>query len=92
MTDHEADSGRAVTRLFGALLMAVGGMMAGLCGLCSAGVVALSGANGVGGVAPAMMLVLIFGGPPIVVGVALFIWGRSMWRGPRPSNSTPPIA
>lgn len=87
MTDH--DGGRRVAKLFGALLMAVGGVMAALCGLCSAGVVIMSGANGVGGAAPAMMLALIFGGPPIVIGVGVFLWGRSLWRGP-PAKPTIP--
>jgi ABC-type Fe3+ transport system permease subunit len=92
VTDHDNGSGRAVAKLFGALLMAVGGLMAGLCGLCSAGVVVMSGANGVGGAAPAMMLALIFGGPPIVIGVGVFLGGRSLWRGPKPSKPTAPSA
>jgi len=89
VTDH--DGGRRVAKLFGALLMAVGGLMAALCGLCSAGVVIMSGANGVGGAAPAMMLALIFGGPPIVIGVGVFLWGRSLWRGPPAKPDTPKL-
>jgi ABC-type Fe3+ transport system permease subunit len=89
VTDH--DGGRSVAKLFGGLLMAVGGLMAALCGLCSAGVVVMSGANGLGGVAAMMMMALIFGGPPIVIGVGVFLWGRSLWRGPSPKPAVPKL-
>lgn len=50
-----------------------------------------SGANGVGGAASAMMLALIFGGPPIIIGVGVFLWGRSLWRGPSPKPTVPKL-
>jgi hypothetical protein len=86
VTDHDGAPGRAVAKLFGALLMAVGGLMAGLCGLCSAGVVIITISGGSNGIGALMMLVLIFGGPPIAIGTGLFLWGRSLWLGPTPSN------
>lgn len=88
MTDHEGGPGHAVAKLFGALLMAVGGLMAGLCGLCSAGtlIAAISDGNNGIGTGPSMMLALIFGAPPIAIGTGLFLWGRSLWRRPKPSN------
>ena len=83
----EAD--RAVARLFGAMLMAVGGLIVGLCGLCSFGFLAIT----IGGGGPAsqasqipglFVMVAVIGGVPIGVGVLVFIAGRSLWRGPRP--------
>jgi len=91
VTDHDGAPGRAVAKLFGALLMAVGGLIAGLCGLCSAGVVIITISDGSNGIGSSMMLALIFGGPPIVVGIGLFLWGRSLWRGPKPSPTASPI-
>jgi hypothetical protein len=84
VTNDDDAPHRGVAKLFGALLMAVGGLIAGLCGLCSAGVLAITFSNGAGGIGPSMMLALIFGGPPILIGVGLFLWGRSLWRGPKP--------
>ena len=91
MTDHDGGPGRAVAKLFGALLMAVGGLMAGLCGLCSAWFVFMSVPNGGGGIALAM-LSLVFGGPPVVIGIGVFLWGRVLWRGPKSSKPTAPSA
>ena len=91
MTDHDGAPGRAVAKLFGALLMAVGGLMAGLCGLCSAGVVIITISDGGNGIGSSMMLALIFGGPPIVVGIGLFLWGRSLWRGPPAKPDVPKL-
>ena len=78
------DSGRPVAKLFGALLMAVGGLIVGLCGLCS---LAFMGAMGVGNAAGMLFLVAIFAGIPIMVGIFIFIGGRNLWRGPRPQSA-----
>ncbi len=75
-----------IKRLFGALLMTVGGLIAGLCGLCSLGVLASTGGDP-GGMFP---VILLFGGPPIAVGVLIFNAGRKMWRGKPPPEDAPP--
>ncbi len=82
----ESDGGRAIAKLFGALLMAAGGLIAGLCGLCSAVFLfslAASDPSGVGGMA---MVALFVGGIPTAVGVGLFLAGRKVWRGPPPPS------
>ena len=79
----------APRRFFGALLMAVGGLLAGLSGLCTLGgiVVMTTVAQGEGGpnwisALPAMIgMPLMFGALPIALGLALFFWGRSLRRG-----------
>jgi len=74
-------------RLFGALLMAVGGLIAGLCGLCTGtiGLVALfesllSALNGTGNLILAAMIVFITGVLPTAIGVVLFLTGRKLWN------------
>lgn len=79
-----------MAKLFGALLMTAGGLIAGLCGLCSAGVLIMTVADGANGIGSSILLALIFGGPPIVIGLGLFLWGRSLWRGPRPPKPAAP--
>lgn len=77
----EKGVGEPVVKLFGGLLMAVGALMVGLCGLCSAAflVVTLGGSPGaIGGM---VVLALVVGGVPIAAGVALLLFGRRLWRG-----------
>lgn len=82
MTGDSRDS-RPVKRFFGALLMAVGGLIVGLCGLCTVNYMLM--APGDPTAIPAMLfLAAIFGGVPIVVGVYAFICGRHLWRGAPP--------
>jgi hypothetical protein len=92
VTDHDNGSGRAVARLFGALLMAAGALIAGLCGLCSVAFLVSLAATDQGGLGGMWVVALIFGGPPIVIGVGVFLGGRSLWRGPKPSKPTAPSA
>lgn len=80
MTDQDQGVGRKIARMFGALLMAAGAMIAGLCGLCSAVVLVTQVASAPPSLGSMLVLVLIFGGVPITLGVGLFIWGRSLWR------------
>lgn len=83
-------SDRALRRFFGGLLIAVGGLIATLSGLCSLGIVAMSLGMSLKG--PAVLsnllvqavLVGVFGGLPFAVGVGLIIAGRAAMR------STPP--
>jgi hypothetical protein len=72
------------------MLMAVGGLIVVLCGLCSLGflVITIGGAGGSPGQASQLpgfiVMVAVIGGVPIAIGVLVFIVGRSLWRRPRP--------
>ena len=76
-----------VVKLFGAMLMAVGGLIAVLSGLCSMTVLVVSIQNSMrfapsaGGSVTVVLLILLFGGGPFVVGVGVFMWGRIIYRG-----------
>ena len=88
-----SDQDRPVAKLFGALLMAVGVLIAGLAGLCSAGflVMVLSQPGSASGALTGIPMILIFGGVPIAIGIGVFIGGRELWRGPsRPSPRADP--
>jgi hypothetical protein len=77
-------SNAGVKRFFGGLLMAIGILIGGLSGLCTAMFLNLGGGPNDGGM---LGLVLILGVPPIVLGVAMFFGGLAVWRSARP----PPI-
>jgi hypothetical protein len=80
-----------VAKLFGALLMAVGGLIAVLSGLCSLAFLGTMIQNLVqhpgqsGQIVGLLLAVLFFGGTPIGVGVGLVVIGRHLLRGPRTS-------
>jgi hypothetical protein len=76
--------GRTVAKLFGAMLMAVGVLIAGLGGLCSVGFLVMMVTEPGGSALNGIPVVLIFGGVPIAIGVGVFIGGRALWRGPPP--------
>jgi hypothetical protein len=65
------------TRFFGGLLMAAGGLIAVSAGLCSAFVTFVGMTQSGSGLAP---LVLLFGGIPFAIGLALFFVGRGLFR------------
>ncbi|WP_304178121.1 hypothetical protein [Phenylobacterium aquaticum] len=77
-----------VHRYFGAMLMAVGGLIAVLSGLCSLSFLALVIWNAITGggrtviadVGQMLTLMLAFGGIPFVVGLGVFFWGRRLRR------------
>jgi hypothetical protein len=69
-----------VARLFGALLMTVGALMMGLCGLCSLAAVVFMGESISSEFGGTLLLVLYFGGVPIGVGFVLFWVGRTLRR------------
>jgi hypothetical protein len=74
----------AVQRFFGHVLMAVGGLIALLCGGCT--VVFLGMAAQTGNVATFATLgtaALVIGGLPTAVGVGLFVLGRGMAKDER---------
>jgi hypothetical protein len=84
-----ASDDRAVPRLFGAMLMVVGGLIIALCGLCSLGVVGMvlvdvfRSPAASGDVVTMVPMVAIFGGVPIAVGFGVFFLGRGLYRGPK---------
>lgn len=85
----------AAARFFGLMLMAVGGLMALLSGLCSLAMIASTFASvfrlgaqpHMGnlwlGLVMMVPVIVIFGGVPTAAGVVTFIVGRNLWR-PRP--------
>ena len=80
-------------RFIGYALAAVGGLMLGLAGLCSAGVLIATVAS-IGGSSFRIedlfgMLLLVggFGGIPMVIGFLVLRWGLRLTRAPRPSRS-----
>ena len=91
MADSHPD---IVQRFFGAALMAVGGLIAALCGACSlvfVGVTLISMILNPGnlglmltGVFSGALAVAIVGGLPTVVGILIFRWGRRLYRPPPP--------
>lgn len=79
-------------RFFGAALMAVGGLIAALCGSCT---VILSVAmiveslNYPRELFSMLLMFLVVGGVPTLLGLMLFCWGRRLRRPPtsnRPKN------
>jgi hypothetical protein len=87
-----------IRRFFGAALMAVGGLIALLCGLCTLGWTGFvifgmatshdtSAASIIGGT---LMITLFVGVVPTALGVALFIAGRNLRRPNPPQTGTPP--
>jgi hypothetical protein len=77
------------------MLMTVGGLIAASCGLCTlvfggASFVSTLGSGGlqyVGAATLGLLLALVMGGLPAAAGVALFLFGRRMYRrgrGPTP--------
>ncbi len=85
-------AGNPSGRFLGGLLMAIGGLMAGLCGLCSVAVLAMMGSSpgDSGAVAMGLLMVAVVGGGPLAVGAVIFIVGRNLHRSskPRPDPNT----
>jgi len=76
--DDETHAKRmAGKRFLGGLLMAVGGLIALLCGMCTLVFLNNSWASEA---LIALLASLVLGGIPSAVGVALFLLGRSIYR------------
>jgi len=73
------DPGRT---FFGYVLVAVGGLMTALCGLCTA--TFMVAAVVPGGDTSFFVMALVIGGIPTGIGVALFVAGRAVLRHPKP--------
>ena len=88
MSDPSRSEAGPVIKLFGALLMAVGVLIAVLSGLCSLAFLGTAILNVVQhpslnaqGVAIILPLVFVIGGIPVAIGVGLVILGRQLFRG-----------
>jgi hypothetical protein len=79
-------AGNRVVKLFGAMLMAIGGLIATLCGLCSLGFVgfglygAVRNAAAPGSALIVVPLALVVGGIPFAIGAGVFAAGRKLYR------------
>ena len=85
----------SVRRFFAMLLMATGGLIAGLSGLCSAAVLVTvlvplavggAGGGGLGGFINLVGMILVFGGIPFAIGAGLFVLGRNLLRPRTPAS------
>jgi hypothetical protein len=86
MNPPQPGAGNPGGMFFGMLLMAIGGLITLLCGLCSAGFLWLmmSESRNGGDIAGSLVTVGIIGGVPIIVGVTLFLVGRGLYRSSKP--------
>ena len=80
----------AVKRAFGALLMAVGGLIATLSGLCSvlflvSMVFAVMDSHSANDAMVPLLIVFVVGGVPFALGAGLFVLGRHLRRRPESS-------
>lgn len=85
-----------VRRLLGSAMVAVGILMASLCGLCTllvggSGLIASVHYGGWGEAAPMLALALLVGGVPTAIGALLVRSGLRMRR-PRKSGRQPPLS
>ncbi len=72
----------------GGAMMAIGGLVAVLCGLCTA--TFMVAAMVPGGDKGFFVMALVIGGIPTAIGVGLFVAGRAILRAPTPPPSDPP--
>lgn len=74
-------------KFIGAALMAVGGLIAALCGTCTvifAGATIIDSYRYPGELLSILLMVSLIGGLPTLIGALLFRWGRKLRR-PKPS-------
>lgn len=70
-------------RFFGALLMAIGGLVAGVSGLCVltlGSTLIWTNITNLEGLFSVLLLILVFGVIPFAGGASLFLWGRRLRR------------
>lgn len=79
-------------RFIGAAMIAVGGLIAALCGSCtlifSVAMIAQS-LDSLRDAAQMLPVFLLFGGPPTLLGALIFAWGRGLRRPPKPRRPRP---
>ena len=84
----KSEVGATVAQFFGWLLMAVGGLIMFTAGGCSLFVL-ISSLDYVPGLLGMLMMILMFGGVPILIGLALFATGRYLAKVGRPRQLPP---
>ena len=73
-----SDTGRAVLRFFGVMMMAVGALMAALSGACT---LLFAGGSLLGGDRGSLIpMALLIGGPSVAIGLGLWFGGRALYR------------
>jgi hypothetical protein len=78
-------------KIFGSILMAVGILIAGASGLCSLAVLGSGLSGGPGGLGELLGIVLLVGGIPFGIGLAVFFGGSALVRqAKRDADKTPP--
>jgi hypothetical protein len=85
VTEPNADPS-PVARFFGGLLMAVGGLIAVTSGLCSLAILTMGAVSSGNDLGDSIPLVLLVGGIPFGIGLALFFIGRRLYRGSPPNQ------
>lgn len=76
-----------VQKFFGGALMAVGGLIAALCGLCTLGVIGFGVVDTLTGgpiddLVGGAVIVMFIGGIPTAIGLLLLFWGRRLYAPP----------
>jgi hypothetical protein len=66
--------------MFGGILIAMGILIAGLSGLCSAAFFLMAMGGGGGDIAAATGVIMVVGGLPFAFGLALFFGGKALIR------------
>jgi hypothetical protein len=87
------DGTRAAARFFGWLIMAAGGLIALTTGACTLYVLAglmTDGTGGYGTTGEWVLLALVIGGLPCLIGVGLFFGGRKLSRPSRARKAAVP--
>jgi len=68
-------------RFMGAAIMAIGLLITGLCGTCTAYFTFAMGGGSSGGALISIIMVLLVGGTPTLIGIAMFRFGLKLYRG-----------
>jgi hypothetical protein len=93
MSDPGASGGSAVALFFGWMLIVVGGLIGGLCGLCTVvfiGAGMVSTATTGSDASIDIVLALLVGGLPTALGAGIVFAGVTIIRGARAPRPTPP--
>ncbi|MGH6909146.1 MAG: hypothetical protein ACREEG_03090 [Phenylobacterium sp.] len=76
-------------RFMGAAIMAVGLLIALLCGTCTA-YFTIGSLRGMGNQTGVILMALLLGGTPTLIGVAMFRYGLNLFRGKPALRPSPP--
>jgi hypothetical protein len=93
MSDPGPSGSSAVALFFGWMLIVVGGLIGGLCGLCTLvfiGAGVFSSATTGADASLDVILALVIGGLPTAIGAGIVFAGITVVRGTRAPRATPP--